>query len=88
MIIPFRVITAIIGLILGYSAGTYVEILYEKQGDYRHEVAALLTGIKYGAWDTSGDCFSSCDDDIIFFDQALTNSSDEDTSDKIGRAHV
>jgi hypothetical protein len=79
MFIPLRVMTAIIGALLGYMAGTYVEILYEKQGDYYHEVATLLTGVKYGMLKIPPDCFSDCDDDMPFFIDSYVDSG-TDTS--------
>ena len=64
IVIPLRFLTAIIGLLLGYTAGTYLEILYEKQHDYRPEVVALLTAFSQTISDNEGEYTSGYDDDI------------------------
>lgn len=48
MLIPLRIVTMIVGLVLGYAAGTYVEILYEKQQIPHESIISLLSGIKQG----------------------------------------
>lgn len=46
IIIPMRVLTMVIGCILGYSAGFWIELQYKTHGDYRGAVQTLLQGIK------------------------------------------
>lgn len=64
VVIPLRILTALVGLMLGYTAGTYWEILYEKRQDYHQEVVALLTSMKYAIGDDEGEYSPGYDDDI------------------------
>ena len=85
IVIPLRILTALIGLMLGYTAGTYWEILYEKKHDYRAEVAALLAGMKQGASLNEGDTASDDEGDIAtFFFDSHTTDTDADTSESEG----
>lgn len=76
--IPLRIMTSLIGILLGYATGTYIELLYKKSPRYREEIESLLQGAQptLGFFIDSQECLSS-DDDI---DNLLIDSSDTSTT--------
>lgn len=81
IVIPLRILTTISGIILGYTAGIYIEILYEKQHNYSKEVSALLTAAKYGYPYNDDNYSSGYDDNMsnLFMDFCANSTSDCDT---------
>ncbi len=80
IIIPLRALTTIIGLMLGYTAGIYIEILHEKQHNYRPEVIALIAALHQSASTDEGEYTPGYDDDIATLCFNGTNTSDSDSS--------
>lgn len=47
IMIPFRVLTTVVGLVMGYTAGVYIEILYNIRDDHTRVVESFLSGLSH-----------------------------------------
>lgn len=77
--IPLRIVTMVVGMILGYAAGIYVEISYNKFPQYQADIEKLIT-VAQGGMRIDG-LISSDDEDFSYMinDQCASDTSEDET---------